>query len=119
MLSPSAASLFERLSDSKLPTTPLLTRDDGKPWRRAECTEPVRMAAEAAVVTDAKGENTKLPPGVCLYSCRHTYITQAVVSGLTTLDVAKLTGTSLTMIDRHYGHLVQISTERLARIEML
>jgi len=41
------------------------------------------------------------------------------VDGLTTLDVAKLTGTSLAMIDKHYGHLVQTSAERLAKVQML
>jgi len=38
---------------------------------------------------------------------------------LTTLDVAKLTGTSLAMIDKHYGQLVQTSAERLAKVQML
>jgi site-specific recombinase XerD len=118
-LSPVAVTLFERLSASKSPSVPLLTREDGKPWRRAEWTEPVRLAAEAAVFEDAQHKIAKLPAGVCLYSCRHSYITQAIVDGLTTLDVAKLTGTSLATIDRHYGHLVQTSTERLAKVQML
>jgi integrase len=57
---------------------------------------------------------------VCLYTLRHSFITQALSDGLTTLDVARLTGTSLAMIDRHYGHLVQsASAERLARVQML
>ena len=49
-LSPVGVALFERLSKSKLPTAPLLTRDDGKSWQRAEWTADVRLAAEAAVV---------------------------------------------------------------------
>jgi integrase len=118
-LSPAAAALFERLSKSKLPAAPLLTRDDGKPWQRAEWTEDVRVAADAAAVKCVNGNDAKLPAGVCLYSCRHSYITQAVVDGLTTLDVAKLMGTSLAMIDKHYGHLVQTSAERLAKVQML
>jgi integrase len=118
-LSPAATALFERLSKSKLPTAPLLTRDDGKPWKHAEWTEPVRLAAASAVVKDALSNEARLPAGVCLYTCRHSYITQAIVDGLTTLDVAKLTGTSLAMIDKHYGHLVQTSTERLAKVQML
>ena len=100
-------------------TAPLLTRDDGKSWQRAEWTEDVRLAAEAAVVKGVNGNDAKLPVAVCLYSCRHSYITQAIVDGLTTLDVAKLTGTSLAMIDKHYGHLVQTSAERLAEVQML
>ena len=42
-----------------------------------------------------------------------------ITDGLTTLDVAKLTGTSLVMIDKHYGHLVQSSAERAAKVQML
>jgi integrase len=118
-LSPAAVTLFERLSKSKLPNAPLFTRDDGKPWKQAEWTVDVRSAAEAALVKNVDGTEAKLPAGVCLYSCRHSYITQAIVDGLTTLDVAKLTGTSLAMIDKHYGHLVQTSTERLAKVQML
>jgi len=118
-LSPAAVTLFERLSKSKLPTAPLLTRDDGKPWQRAEWTEDVRRAAQAALIKNVHGGAARLPAGVCLYSCRHSYITQAIVDGLTTLDVAKLTGTSLAMIDRHYGHLVQTSAERMAKVQML
>jgi len=136
-LSPDAVTLFERLSKSKLPTAPLLTRNDGKAWKRpasprkvndgitrrtdtgAEWTPNVRAAAKAAVVKDEKGCETKLPLGTCLYSLRHSWITTAIQSGLTTLEVSKLTGTSLQMIDKHYGHLVNTSAERLAKVQML
>jgi len=136
-LSPAAVMLFERLAKSKLPTAPLLTRDDGKAWKRpasprkakdgitrrtdtgAEWTPHVRAAAEAAVVKDEKGREAKLPHGTCLYSLRHSWITTAIQGGLTTLEVSKLTGTSLQMIDKHYGHLVNTSAERLAKVQML
>jgi integrase len=116
-----ALELFEQRAKSKLPNAMLLTRDDGQPWTRIEWSRQIRAAAEAAVVTDDKGKESKLPPGVCLYSCRHTYISQAIMDGLTTLEVARLTGTSLMMIQRHYGHLVQQDTmrERLAKVQML
>jgi hypothetical protein len=39
---------------------------------------------------------------------------------MSTLDVARLTGTSLAMIDAHYGHLVAAAArERLAAVRML
>jgi len=119
-LSPTALALFERVSKSKLPTAPLLARDDGKPWTRAEWTELVRTAAEAAKIEGVPEDKAKLPPGVCLYTLRHSFITQAISDGLTTLDVARFTGTSLAMVDRHYGHLVQsASAERLAKVQMV
>jgi hypothetical protein len=39
---------------------------------------------------------------------------------MTTLDVARLTGTSVMMIEKHYGHLVaSAARERLAKVKML
>ncbi|HJS89803.1 MAG TPA: hypothetical protein VJ738_07540 [Steroidobacteraceae bacterium] len=43
-LSPAAIELFERVSKSKLPTAPLLSRPDGKPWLAAEWTVLLRLA---------------------------------------------------------------------------
>lgn len=121
-LSPPAVTLFERLAKSKLPSAALLARDDGEPWKRkaqprktgltttgAEWSDAVRTAAQAA----------NLPHGTSLYCLRHSWITTAIQSGLSPLEVAKLTGTSLMMIDKHYGHLVNTSAERLAAVQML
>jgi hypothetical protein len=39
---------------------------------------------------------------------------------MTTLDVARLVGTSIMMIEKAYGHLVaSAARERLAKVEML
>jgi len=38
--------------------------------------------------------------------CGHSFITQALLDGVSTLEVSKIAGTSLTMIEKHYGHLV-------------
>jgi site-specific recombinase XerD len=120
LLAPAAVTLFERVSKSKLPTAPLLARDDGKPWSRAEWTELVRDAAKNAVVEGAPADKDKLPLGVSLYTLRHSFITQAISDGMTTLEVARLTGTSLMMIDKNYGHLVQdVSMDRLAAVQMV
>jgi integrase len=109
-LSPAALSLFHRLAKGKLPGAPLLTRDDGKPWAHSDWDELVRAAAEKA----------KLPAGVCLYTLRHSFITQAITDGMTTLDVARLCGTSVGMIEKHYGHLVaDAARKRLAAVTML
>ena len=109
-LAPSALALFNRLAKSKQPAAPLLTRDDGKPWGHSDWDELVRDAAKAA----------KLPKGTCLYTLRHSFITQAITDGMTTLDVARLCGTSVGMIEKHYGHLVAgAARERLAEVIML
>jgi integrase len=109
-LSPSALTLFRRLAKGKLPGAFLLTRDDGKPWAHSDWDELVRDAAKLA----------KLPTGVCLYTLRHSFITQAITDGMTTLDVARLCGTSVGMIEKHYGHLVaSAARKRLAAVTIL
>jgi len=51
---------------------------------------------------------------------RWSWITTALTSGMGTLDVARLVGTSLLMIEKHYGHLVSDAARlRLANVEML
>jgi integrase len=105
-----ALTLFDRLAQGKLPNDFLFTRDDGKPWAHSDWDELVRAAAKRA----------GLPPGVCLYTLRHSYITQSLMDGMSTLDVARISGTSLAMIERHYGHLVMnAARERLERVNLL
>ena len=110
-LSPAATAFFKRMSKGKLPTAPLLSRDDGSAWiDRWSYAQGLRAAATRA----------KLPPGVVLYTFRHSWITDALLGGMPTLEVAKLTGTSLQMIEDNYGHLVQGAVrERLAKLDML
>lgn len=109
-LSPPALALFTRLAGSKLPGAPLLARDDGKAWAHSDWDKLVRAAAEKA----------RLPTGTVLYTLRHSFITQAITDGMTTLDVARLVGTSLTMIEKHYGHLVaSAAAERLKSVRLV
>ena len=109
-LSPAAVALFKRLAKRKKPTALLLVRDDKKPWQHSDWDELVRDAAVAA----------KLPAGTVLYTLRHSFITQALTDGLTILDVARLVGTSVTMIDKHYGHLAAKSAgEKLATVSLV
>jgi site-specific recombinase XerD len=105
-----AVALFNRIAKDKLPSAWLFTREDGKPWGHSDWDEPVREAARKA----------GLPEGVCLYTLRHSFITQALMDGMATLDVARITGTSLTMIEKHYGHLVMhAARERLNAVNLL
>lgn len=110
-LSQAAVTLFKRLAKGKGPAERLLVRDDKQPWAHSDWDELVRDAATAA----------KLPAGCCLYTLRHSWITEALTSGmLSTLDVARLVGTSVMMIEKHYGHLVaSAARERLAKVAMV
>lgn len=109
-LTAAATEFFARCARHKLPSAFLLTRDDGMPWAHSDWDELVRAAASRAC----------LPRGTCLYALRHSFITQALLDGVSTLEVAKIVGTSLAMIEKHYGHLVQSTArERLARVQMI
>jgi integrase len=106
-ISPAAVKLFKRLALGKLPEARLLVRDDGQPWAHSDWDALVRDAAKKA----------ELPAGACLYTLRHSFITTALTSAMSTLDVARLVGTSVTMIEKHYGHLVaSAARERLAKV---
>ncbi|MFZ6695859.1 integrase arm-type DNA-binding domain-containing protein [Stenotrophomonas acidaminiphila] len=109
-LSPAATALFDRLAKGKLPKAHLFTQDGKKAWTADAWSEPVREAAARA----------GLPAGVTLYTLRHCWITDAIVGGMDLLTVAKLAGTSLAMIEKHYGHLVQgAARDKLAQVQFL
>ncbi|MBM9912758.1 MULTISPECIES: integrase family protein [Stenotrophomonas] len=109
-LSPAATSLFDRLAKGKLPKAHLFTQDGKKVWTPTDWSELVRDAAARA----------GLPAGVTLYTLRHCWITDAIVGSMDLLTVAKLAGTSLAMIEKHYGHLVQgAAREKLAQVQFL
>jgi integrase len=108
-LTPAAVELFTAIGREKLPNASLLTRDDGKPWAHSDWDEDVKAAAVRA----------GLPTEACLYTLRHSFITQALLDGVSTLEVSKIVGTSLAMIEKHYGHLVQdTARERLAKVQL-
>jgi integrase len=95
MLPKATAGFFAELAKSKLPTAPLVGRSDGSAWSKSTWSPSIRDAAAAA----------KLPAGVTSYTLRHSTITELIGAGLDTLQVARMSGTSLQMIEKHYGHL--------------
>ncbi|TWT52159.1 tyrosine-type recombinase/integrase [Allorhodopirellula solitaria] len=50
-------------------------------------------------------ERTGVSSSFVMYTFRHTWITDALVAGIDVATVAEMAGTSIQMIDRHYGHL--------------
>jgi integrase len=88
-------ALCAELSKSKLPKALLFTRADGKQWHRDNWKKPLKEAVLRA----------KLGNDVVLYTLRHTAISQMIAGGMNAFTVATLTGTSVAMIQQHYGHL--------------
>ena len=97
-LPPSTAAFFEEQSKDKLPTAPLIARADGQFWNKDSWKYPFKDAAKAA----------GLPLDAVVYNLRHSAITDLIaLHRLDTMTVAQLSGTSLAMIEKHYGHLLR------------
>lgn len=88
------ASIILELSKNKLPSARLLTQANGQAWNKDAWKNPIKSAASAA----------KLPNSVTAYTLRHSVITDLVTNGLDLLTVAQISGTSVAMIEQHYGH---------------
>lgn len=89
------AALFDEASKDKLPAALLFTRADGAKWIKDKWGCPFKAAADDA----------GLPAGATIYVLRHSVITDLVHAGVDLLTVAQISGTSLRMIEKHYGHL--------------
>jgi integrase len=88
------ADFFAEQCRGKTPAAPLFARADGKPWTKDAWKKPLKAAATAAGLDTA----------VTAYTLRHSVITDLVTGGLDLLTVAQLSGTSVLMIEKHYGH---------------
>lgn len=96
LLPNSTLKFMKSLAGDRDPGDPLLARIDGKPWNKDAWKYPVKAAALAA----------GLPENVTMYTLRHSIITDLLsIHDLDAMTVAKLAGTSMQMIDKHYGHL--------------
>jgi integrase len=51
-----------------------------------------------------------------VYDLRHTFATFALRAGVSTFDLSRYMGTSLLMIDRHYGHLARDGRDHAIRL---
>lgn len=91
-----AAALLAKQAVGKRPDDPLIGRANGKRWDRNSWKVPISIAAA----------NSDLRIGVTAYTLRHSIITDLVQEGLPLLSIAQISGASIEMIERHYGHLV-------------
>ncbi len=80
----------------------IFARADGRPWNKDAWKRPIKQAVLAA----------GLPSDVSAYTLRHSVITELIRRGVPALTVAQLAGTSVVIIERHYGHLVQGDAEK-------
>jgi site-specific recombinase XerC len=86
---------FKQCAKDKLPSAWLIARANGDQWKKESWRDEIKLAAAAA----------KLPKSTVAYTLRHSVITDLMTKGLDIFHVAKLAGTSVAMIEKHYGHL--------------
>lgn len=107
-LPPVTTEFFAKQAGEKRADEPLVARADGKPWNKDSWKYPFKEAARIA----------KLPADATAYTLRHSTITDLIaLHRLDTMTVATLSGTSLLMIEKHYGHLLhEHSADALAML---
>ncbi|MDC1286293.1 tyrosine-type recombinase/integrase [Gammaproteobacteria bacterium] len=89
-------AFFVEQAKGKLPEAPMLTKNGIDPWGHSDQTKLMRQAVTKA----------ELPPSVVFYTLRHSFIAD-LVNEMSVFNIAKITGTSIEMIERHYGKLFQ------------
>ena len=85
----------------KLPAAPIFARSGCEPWNKDAWKYPIKAAVKAVGV----------PAAASAYTLRHSVITDLIRARLPILTVAQLSGTSVAMIEKHYGHLVRDDAE--------
>lgn len=109
-ISPDALAHLTDCAGKRPDDSPLIVRDDGERWTRYYWRDEVQVARTTA----------GLPDDVVLYSLRHCAISEMLVGGIDPMTVARIAGTSVNMIQRHYGHLIKDSVvAKLAKVKMM
>ena len=115
-LTDEACAFVDRLVAGRAPGDPLLRRDDGRAWKRAEQRRPMREACARAGIAPAAG----------FHVLRHTHGSLLAMRGVPMAVIARQLGHADTRItEKHYAHLapnyvadtIRQSFPRLAREE--
>lgn len=97
-------AIMDEATKGKKPGANLFTDKAGKEWTSKTWGAAMRKVREAAGL-----------PGVTIYDLRHTRISEIINGGMSVAAVAKLSGTSIAMIEASYFHLIEKTTrEQLA-----
>ena len=102
-LSDGAVKFFKDICKDRLPEAILLAKDDGNPWGKSHHLRSMRESVEKA----------KLPGECVFYSLRHYHISKALLSGMPMQVVAENTGTSVRMIEKHYGKFTRADRRQM------
>ncbi len=104
ILSDKGVEFFELHTAGKSGDDWIIPKDSGEKWRPHDQYLPWQMIRRKNKKLD---ESLRFPHEAVLYSCRHTYISRMVAGGVPMLAIAKNAGTSVQMIEEHYGHFAE------------
>lgn len=93
----SAVEFLKGLADGRKATDWLFCRADGSQWKKKDWGSELKTAVRSA----------NLPQSTVAYTLRHSGITDLVGHGLDVLTIARLSGTSVEMIEKQYFHLLE------------
>jgi integrase len=90
-------AFFKEQAKDKLPNAFLMTKADGEAWTRHDWRDLLQVIRE---------EVNSLPHNLVAYDLRHTTISNWLANGVNLETVAKVTGTSIGMIEKHYHKFI-------------
>ena len=111
ILSDAAIAHFKELTRDKLPGALLHQHADGREWIKGHAGYQIRKAVRAAN-ENIQRPTDRLPAATCFYSLRHCYASVALKSGVNTQMLAENMGTSVAMIEAHYGKFLRDDRRR-------
>ncbi len=104
VLTEEAIRFLKEITVGRDPDALLLPKDDaGTPWKKNDHVRPMRRAVKRA----------KLPKDCTIYALRHTHASQALLNGINIKFLAENMGTSIVMIEKHYGKYLAASRRQL------
>lgn len=107
VLPTSMSEIFATACADKKPDDILFTRPDGSAWNKDSWKGPIKRAVHAAGLDEK----------TVMYSLRHAVLSDMVANGVDLLTVSRLSGTSMAMLQRHYGHLIpSVGTAAIASV---
>jgi integrase len=102
-LTDEAVKWFRAIAAGKEPDDLLFPKDDGSAWGYNHQLRPMREARKRG----------KLPNGTSMYTLRHTFISEHIMRGTDLKSLADIAGTSIRMIEQHYGHVLASHKRKL------
>ena len=94
---------FSQITAGRKPDETMLLKDDGTVWGKNHYSRDFKRAVRKA----------KLPAATNAYALRHSYISLALKNGMNLQVLAESTGTSIKMLEEHYGKYLHADRRKM------